>query len=287
LGPQTAYQRPVSAAARLGPAVRARWASPGPGRYRDLLVKVAGVVAVLGVLEVASRAGFLPRQWFPPVSEMYAELFRLVIRQPLWVEIGRTLSGWAIGLSIAVVLAVPIGMVLGSIPLVLRMCRMIVEFFRPVPSVALIPLAVLVFGTGLETKVFLIAFATFWPLLFQTIYGVQDVDPVASDTARCYGVPLLGRFVLVTLPSAAPYLATGLRIASAIGLVLAVTAELVVGTPGLGQAIVVAQSAGSIPRMYALIIATGLLGWALNSAFRLWERRLLRWHPSQRQEVAR
>ncbi len=255
------------------------------GRLPTWAVKLAGVLVTLSCLELASRTGALPRQWFPPVTEMYAELARLVVGLPLWVEMGRTLSGWAAGLLIATVLAVPAGMVLGASALVFRLVRVVIEFLRPVPSVALIPLAVLVLGTGLETKVFLVAFATFWPILFQTIYGVQDVDPVATDTARSYGLGPPARFARVTLPSAAPYIATGLRIASAIALVLAVTAELVIGAPGLGQAIIVAQSGGAITLMYALIIATGLLGWVLNSAFSAAERRLLHWHPAQRREA--
>lgn len=263
--------------ARLAPAVLR-----GRG---DLLIKLAGILVTLAVLELVSRTGILPRQWFPPVTEMYAELGQLVVRQPLWVEIGRTLRGWGVGIGLATLLAVPIGVALGASSLAYRATRVVVEFFRPVPSVALIPLAVLVYGTGIETKVFLVAFATFWPILLQTIYGVQDVDPVARDTARSYGLGPLARFWEITLPSAAPYIATGLRIASAIGLILAVTAELVVGAPGLGRAIVVAQGGGAITLMYALTIATGLLGWALSAAFKAAESRLLRWHPSQRIEV--
>jgi ABC-type nitrate/sulfonate/bicarbonate transport system permease component len=274
----------TSASAAARPRGRRRFWT---GRGADLGVKLAGVAVTLLLAELCTRVGILPRRWFPPVSEMYAEFFRLLGARPLWVEIGRTLSGWAIGLGLGLVLAVPIGMVLGASGTAFRLARVVIEFCRPVPPVALIPLAVLVYGTGLETKVFLIAFATFWPLLFQTIYGVQDVDPVAYDTARSYGLPAPARFRTVTLPSATPYIATGLRIASSIALILAVTAELVVGSPGLGRAIIVAQSAGATTLMYALIIATGLLGWILNAIFQTVERRVLRWHPSQRQEVAR
>ena len=87
---------------------------------------------------------------------------------------------------------------------------------------------------------------------------------------------------LVTLPSAAPYIATGLRIASAVALILAVTAELVVGAPGIGRAISAAQSGGDYPLMYGLIMVAGILGLVLNIVFSQLEARLLRWHPSQR-----
>lgn len=283
---QATGQRPTGAGAiRTAP-------SAGRGgvlarRGGRLGLRLGGVAVTLAALELCSRAGVLPSQWFPPVSQMYRELGQLVVAQPLWVEVGRTLRAWATGLGLAALLAVPAGIALGSSALALRMVRVVVEFLRPVPSVALIPLAVLVYGTGTQMKVFLIAFGTFWPVLLQTIYGVRDVDPVARDVARSYGLPALARFRHVTLPSTAPYIATGLRISSAIALILAVTAELVTGAPGLGRAIVVAESAGAVTRMYALIIAAGLLGWALNSAFQAVERRLLRWHPAQRAEVAR
>ena len=92
--------------------------------------------------------------------------------------------------------------------------RFVVEFLRPIPSVALVPLAVLIYGVGLESKVFLAAFASFWPLFVQTLYGVQDVDPVATDTARSFGLGRFERLWRIKLPSAVPYIATGLRISS-------------------------------------------------------------------------
>jgi ABC-type nitrate/sulfonate/bicarbonate transport system permease component len=210
---------------------------------------------------------------------------RLLAELPLggfWADVGLTLEGWGLGLALATLIAVPAGLLIGSSRVGYRMLRAPIEFLRPIPSVALIPLAVLVFGTQLPNKLFLVTFASLWPLLFQAIYGVQDVDPVARDTARSFGIGPLRRLYLVTLPSATPYLATGLRISSSVALILAVTAELVVGVPGLGRTINVAASGGDYPLMYALIAVTGLLGVALNETFRRVEARALRWHPSQR-----
>lgn len=203
----------------------------------------------------------------------------------LWPDLGQTLEGWAIGLAIAAGLAIPAGLAIGSSARAYGMLRSLIEFLRPIPSVALIPLVVLLYGTGIRTKLVLIVFAAFWPILFQAIYGVQDVDPVATDTARGFGIGRLGRLLRVTLPSAAPYLATGLRISSSVAIILALTAELVVGVPGLGRSINTAASGGSYSLMYSLIICAGLLGLGLNLAFQSFERRLLRWHPSQREEA--
>ena len=122
----------------------------------------------------------------------------------MWKAVGNTLQGWAIGLGLAIVLGVPAGILIGSSRWAYRALRVPIEFLRPIPSVALIPLAVLVYGTGLESKVFLATFAWFWPMLIQTIYGVQDVDPVATDTARAFGLGRRSRLWRVTLPERGP-----------------------------------------------------------------------------------
>jgi ABC-type nitrate/sulfonate/bicarbonate transport system permease component len=243
-----------------------------------------GILVVLTTFELASRTSVVSSRNFPPVSEMFKALGDLVVTAGFWDSVWNTLQGWALGLGIAAVISIPLGIVLGTSRLLYRALRGLVEFLRPIPSVALIPLAVLVYGTGLESKVFLAAFASIWPLLLQTIYGVQDVDPVATDTARSFGFSRAQRLIRVTLPSAVPYIATGVRISSSVALILAVTAEIVIGAPGLGRDVNLARQGGAFDLMYALIIATGLLGWGLNVLFTRAERRVLHWHPSQQRE---
>ena len=199
-----------------------------------------------------------------------------------WWSFADTVRGWALGLAIAAVLAIPIGILLGSSDLASSAFRIPIEFLRPIPSAALIPVLFLTLGTNLKSEVFLAAFGAFWPLLVQTIYGVRDVDPVAIETARSFGVGRFERLYRIKLPSAVPYIATGLRISSTVALILAFTAELFMGTPGLGQHVNYAQSYGLETQLYALALATGFLGVAIHLGFSLLERRALRWHPSQR-----
>lgn len=239
-------------------------------------------LAALALLELASRTDILPRADFPPVTDDLRALASQLGDSAFWRATGNTLVGWGVGLGIAVSFAVPLGILLGALPLLYRATRAIVEFLRPVPSVAILPLVVLVFGPDMQGKLFLVAFASFWPVLVQTVYGVQDADPVAIDTARSFGYGRLATLWRVTLPSALPYVVTGVRISSAIALVLAVTAEIVMGAPGLGNAITIAQSASTFDVMYGLIIAAGLIGVGLNGLLALSERRILHWHPSQR-----
>jgi ABC-type nitrate/sulfonate/bicarbonate transport system permease component len=237
---------------------------------------------VLALFELLPRIGLLPEDHFPPISQSLSRLGEELGTAGFWEAVGYTLEGWALGLGIAAALAIPLGILIGSSRLLYRAMRAPIEFLRPIPSVALIPLAILVYGTGMQSKVFLAAFACFWQLIVATLYGVQDVDPVATDTARSFGFSRLRRLFRVTLPSAVPYIATGLRVASAVSLILTITAELVIGAPGLGQEINLARSGGNVELMYGLILATGILGLLLNLIFVRAERHFLRWHPSQR-----
>jgi ABC-type nitrate/sulfonate/bicarbonate transport system permease component len=240
------------------------------------------VVGVLAAFDLLPRIGAVAEEHFPPISATLGTLADQLMTSSFWVAVGNTLEGWALGLGIAAALGIPLGVVIGSSQLLYRSTRGLIEFLRPVPSVALIPLAILVYGTGLQSKVFLAAFASFWQVIVAALYGVQDVDPVATDTARSFGFSRSQRLLRVTLPSALPYITTGLRIASAVSLILTVTAELVIGSAGLGRSITVARSGGDEQLMYALIIATGILGLAVNAIFAPAERRVLRWHPSHR-----
>ena len=122
-------------------------------------------------------------------------------------------------------------------------------------------------------------------MLVQVLHGVADVDPVARDTARSYRLGRLARVRYLVWPTALPYAVTGIRLATSVALILAITGELVIGTPGLGDEIATAQSSGAVPAMYALVVVTGLLGLAANLATRAVERRVLAWHPAVRLET--
>jgi ABC-type nitrate/sulfonate/bicarbonate transport system permease component len=256
--------------------------APSAARLRHAAQGVLGLGIVFVILELAPRLELIPSRFFPPLTETFAELFRQLGRAEFWAAVGDTMSGWAIGLAIAAVAGIVLGLLAGSVEYIYRALRPIIEFLRPIPSVALIPLAILVFGSGVESKVFLVAIASTWPILVQTIYGSRDRDPIQLETAASYRIVWWQKILRITVPSTLPYIATGVRISSSVALILAVTAELVIGSPGLGQQITDAQAGGALPLMYALIITTGLLGLVINLVFLVIERRLLRWHPSQR-----
>ncbi|HIY85801.1 MAG TPA: ABC transporter permease subunit [Candidatus Yaniella excrementavium] len=221
----------------------------------------------------------------PPASEAIADLFTKFGDPVFWVAVWDTMVAWFLGMLIAVVSAAVLGFIIGSSPFLRKFTNSTIEFLRPVPSVALIPLAVLVFGVGIESALLLIVYACFWQVLIQVLYGVADVDVVAMDTAKSYGMGRLARVRYVVFPTALPYLMTGIRLAAAVALILAITAQLIIGTPGLGAEIARAQSGGAYMSMYSLVLATGMLGVIVNIVFRAIERQILSWHTSIRSEV--
>jgi ABC-type nitrate/sulfonate/bicarbonate transport system permease component len=252
-------------------------------RVAPVVVTILSIAAFLLFWELVVRAGLISEQDLPAMTTTFQELWSLMHTQAFWTAFAETVRGWALGLGIATALAVPIGILLGSSQFALRAFRVPVEFLRPIPSAALIPLLFLTLGTTLKSEVFLATFGAFWPLLVQTIYGVRDVDPVALDTARSFGLGRLELLYRIKLPSAVPYIATGLRISSAVALILAFTAELFMGTGGLGKIMNIAESFGLTVEVYALALATGCLGLAIYVMFATLERWALRWHPSQRE----
>lgn len=262
-------------------AVRRRFG--GAGR---VLLGFVGVIAFLGMWEAVPRLDIISARYLPPATEVLATLVGRAATLEFWIAVGETLYGWGLGLGIAFVLALVLGFTVASVPLLRRVTMSTVDFLRPIPSVALIPLAVLLFGTDIQSTLLLVVYAAFWLIYIQVLYGVADVDPVAEQTARSYGLGRIARIRYVVWPTTLPFLMTGVRLGSAVALILAITAQLIIGSPGLGSEIAVAQTSGAVPLVYALVVATGAIGVLVNVVLRVLERYLLRWHTSVRGEVA-
>lgn len=246
----------------------------------------AGLVGIVAVLELVPRIGVVDERFLPPFTRIVAVLGQQLGSGTFWEALLSTLQGWATGLAVAAIAGVVFGILIGSSPLLKAATSSTIEFLRPIPSVALIPLAVLLFGTDTTSTLVLVIYASFWQMLVQVLYGVQDVDPVARETARSYRFRRLTQVRQVTWPTALPYVVTGFRLAAAVALILEVTGELIIGSPGLGKEIALAQTSGAVATMYSFVIVTGLIGVGVNIVARSAERRALRWHPSIRAEVA-
>jgi ABC-type nitrate/sulfonate/bicarbonate transport system permease component len=246
------------------------------------LASMTGILLLAALWEIAPRAGWLNRDFFPPLSVVLGRLSMLVATEEFWGFVVSTVRTCVLGLAIAAAAGVLIGLAIGLTPGARKYTHSTIEFLRPIPSVALIPGVILLFGSRYQSGVVLIVYAAFWQVLLQMLYGLNDIDSVARDTARTFRFSRFGYVRHVAWPTLLPYLFTGLRLAAAMALVLAVTAEMVIGSQGVGRGIVVAQASNATPEAYAYVLVAGLMGVAINMAARLLERRLLRWHPSVR-----
>ena len=166
------------------------------------------------------------------------------------------------------------------------MSRFTIDFLRTIPPVALIPLVLLVYGATPKMAFVLIVFGSTWPVLLQAMYGVHQVDPAARDVARAYRLRRRDRIRFLIVPSAAPFIATGIRLAATISLLLAIGAELLGGAPGIGASITLQEQNGDIPGMWVYVVLAAVLGVIVNLALIGLERRILTWHPAQRSMVA-
>jgi ABC-type nitrate/sulfonate/bicarbonate transport system permease component len=238
----------------------------------------------IAIVEVLARLGWLT-SYVPPPSQIFVALWTGLIDGDISTQVGVTLSVYVRGLGLATVLAVLVGVLMGTYRPVFDALKIVVEFLRPVPSVAMIPLAILFFGLGATMRISVISYAAFWPLLINTIYGVRAIDPLALDVARNFGITGAAALWRVTLPSALANIATGFRISSTIALVVTITTELIAGNSGIGFYISQMEQANRLPPMYAGILLTGILGYLLNTLFVTLERRLVFWTPAARGRV--
>jgi NitT/TauT family transport system permease protein len=243
----------------------------------------AGLAVLFAASEALGRAGIVDRSYLPPASDIVTRAAELATDTQFLYNVRITLTAWALGMAIAFAIAVPLGLLLGSVPAINTATRAIVEFLRPIPSVALIPLAGLVLGSGLNMEVPLIVYASSWPILFNTMYGLQEVDPMAKDTLRSFGFGRTQVLLRVSLPSAAPFIATGVRLAAAVALILAIGTEIISGFgDGLGMFIGEAGHAiDGIEDTLAGTVWAGTMGLVINTVLVRGERRLFRWHHAR------
>lgn len=232
--------------------------------------------------ELVSRSNVLPREYVPPISEILIQLTVELQKPVVWLAIKDTTTAWATGLALVLLIGIPTGLALGSSRLAYRLSNVSVEYLRTIPSIAAIPLLILIYGSGQQLSITMVVFGAIWPVIIQTMYGVQDVDPVAKEMARAYGLGTAQQFLRVVLPGASAYIATGIRLAAVMSLILAVSASLLAGGRGLGALIASASASAATTSMFARTLLAGFLGLAVTLLFTHLERRLLHWHPSQR-----
>jgi NitT/TauT family transport system permease protein len=244
-----------------------------------LLRNLAGLLGFFLIWEGSVRAGLVDKLYLPPASTVLVRTVELLGNAQFIGDVVATVLAWAIAILISIAIAVPAGLLLGSIPWLRDSTRAVVEFLRPIPSVALIPLVLLLIGSGPEAKITLAVYAAVWPILFNTIYALSEIDPVLTETAKSYGTTKTRMLTSVALPHAAPFVFTGIRMSASIGLIVVISAEFLAGSSkGIGE-FILEQSSSSSQLDYVLAgtVITGLIGYVINEGLERAGRRLFRW----------
>lgn len=262
--PRTAGEAPLPPPARSG----------GRAAWWARLAPFATVAAVLGLWEGVGRESSLANT-LPPFSTVTSWLAHASVTGPFWGGVGHTMLQWILGLTAGSILGTVVGLAIGFSTAIRLLLDVVIEFLRPIPAIVYLPLLILFYGNTDSLAVINVGSGVIWVLLFQTYYGVRDIDPLVIDTGRVYGLSRRQRLVRLVLPSIAPYLATGIRIACSTAFLIAVSVELISGAPGLGLSIGNAESNGQYAAMYGYVMLTGLLAVVVNSLLVRLERAVL------------
>lgn len=193
-------------------------------------------------------------------------------------EISTSLGRYLQGFALAVFGGVTLGVLIGSSRTLVDASSVVIDFLRPIPAVALIPVAWLFLEIGTPTIRFIVAYAAIWPILLNTLYGVRGTDRMLHDVASTSGVTRGGRLFRVTLPAVLPSIATGIRVSAPIALLVCLTAEwMTVSGGGIGSYMQRQQAAFKLPEMYSAVVLAALLGYSINLVLRTVERRAVFW----------
>jgi sulfonate transport system permease protein len=214
----------------------------------------------------ARRAAALGSEALAPPSAALKALARAALDGSLWQATGFTLATAALGLLLGAVLGISLGIVLGLSRRAARLSLLSIEVLRPVPSVALIPLAMLMFGFGVRMELGIVAFATFWPMLILVQSAVQQVEPRLLEVSRVLGLTARERACKIVLPAIVPRLFVALRLGVAVALVVAVTVEIAANPNGMGYAMMIAQQSFEPALMLGWLAWIGVVGFVINAA---------------------
>lgn len=246
--------------------------------------RLALVLLVIAGWELIAR--WLDARSIPTVAPVFEAALRTVGTERFWSALGGTMQSWALGMLLASGAGVFLGLVIGSNPLLKRLTGGMIDFLRTVPAIMLVPLVVLLLGATVEMKILLISLSALWPILVQSTYAIGHVDPVARDTVTVFRLGRAQRIIRLYVPSALPLVATGIRVAATVALLISIGAEIVTSAPGIGHEILLSQANGNPARAFVYVLLSGALGVLINLTFLFVERRVVFWHGAQQRRAA-
>lgn len=238
---------------------------------------LAGILALLAAWEILPRTGVLDAHFIPPLSEVLATWWEMVLSGQLWTHFGASIWRSLVGFGLALATAVPLGAAIAWYTPVRQFLTPVLEVFRNTAALAILPVFVLIFGIGETSKVAIVIYASFFPILLSTISGVSTVDEQLLRVAKVLGLSPIATFRKVVFPAAVSTIFTGIRLAAEASIIVLIAAEMIGAVAGLGYLINYAQFNFLIPQMYAAIITITAIGVTVNYGLLAVEKRIARW----------
>ncbi|MCJ2045360.1 ABC transporter permease [Methylobacterium sp. J-078] len=268
-------------AASSRPRVAVPWV-----RLREAALALA-IPAVLALVWHFLTTG-RPYSLIPPPAEVWTALVDLAVgginddafSATLLTHLGASLSRVYGGFALAVLCALPLGLLIGRVPLMRQLLDPTFQILRPVPVTAWLPLAMILFGLGPRSAYFLVFLGAFYPILVNTIFGVRSVEPRLFEAASMLGCRGSAQFARVVLPAALPSIFTGLRLGLGFAWVVIVVGEMTGVQTGLGAIIMEARQLSRTEIVICGMIVIGVAGFLSDRIVMLIGRRLLAWSPS-------
>ncbi|MGE3935922.1 MAG: ABC transporter permease [Rhodospirillaceae bacterium] len=234
------------------------------------LLPVAGLV----LWEVAMRVNDVQSDSLAPPSAIAAAFAKALIDGTIATRTWETLQAAVIGLAIGGGAAVIGSAILGLVPLLARLMLVTIEVLRPIPTVALIPLALLVFGFGIAMEAALVAKSCFWPILIYGVAAIRSIEPRLLEVGRTLRLSPVAIVTKIVLPAALPRYFVAFRLAAAVALIIAVTTEITTNPIGIGAELMLAAQSLHPDLMFAMLLWLGIVGWSLNAFLLFLQRRL-------------
>ena len=252
----------------------------------DALTPIIVIAALLALWEIAAQAGWLRPILFPPPSKLARTLHELATDGfpegvTLWTHFAITIRRILVGYFGAVALAIPLGLVIGWFPTLDRLTETVIAFCRSVATLSLLPVALVWFGTGEATKIFLIGYGCFWVMLSNVVAAVKLVDPLLLRAARTMDTSRADLFLRVALPAALPRIFSGARIALGVGFMVIVGAEMIGTIHGLGALIMEARTFYRSDITMVGMFVLGVLGFVIAIGLQRLEMRLMPWQQRE------
>lgn len=235
------------------------------------------LLPLLALWELAPRLGWVPRTLVPPASQVAVTLWDLFARQGFLGHIGISLGRFALGMAVALVTALPIGVLMGWNLFFRKHALPLFQLLAPVPPPAWVPITIVALGVGLPMQTYLIFLGAFYPILFNTYQGVKDTDPRYLASARVFGASEWTLIRHVYVPHALGSIVMGVKIGIALGLVMLIIAEMHGGRAGLGYLLLESKEYFQIDRMIACMVMLGAIGWFLIEIMKYVEAKLAMW----------